>query len=121
MPFIPTALLLTCDGSLVDIDLPVDLDSRTGAYRRAVLRATLRCERFDVVALTNQWDMWIDDEGMHNHPVNPGATALAQRFGFVFQLYHGPVLLTGGPNAHGNTMPLLKDQLLGLLTTLQDL
>ncbi|MFE9881926.1 DUF3846 domain-containing protein [Streptomyces sp. NPDC005784] len=117
----PTALLLTCTGALAEIDLPFGRDGRSSADRSAVLRATLRCERFDVVALTTQWDIWIDDDGLHNHPVNAAATALARRFGFVFQLYHGPVLLTGGPDAEGNTLPLLKEQVLGLLRTLQDI
>ncbi|MGW1966386.1 DUF3846 domain-containing protein [Streptomyces sp. NPDC001935] len=117
MPPSPTALLLTCTGSLAEIDLPFGRDGRSSADRSAVLR----CERFDVVALTTQWDMWIDDDGLHSHPVNVAATALARRFGFVFQLYHGPVLLTGSPDAEGNTLPLLKEQVLGLLRTLQDI
>ena len=121
MPKIPTALLLTCDAQLVEIDLPFGHDCKSGAERRAVMRAALRCDRFDVVALTRQWDMWIDDEGLYNHPVNPAATALARRFGFTHQRYHGPVLLTGGPDAEGNTLPLLRHQVIGLLLTLADL
>ncbi|MEU9291298.1 DUF3846 domain-containing protein [Streptomyces sp. NPDC048275] len=117
----PSALLLTCGAQLVEIDLPFGHDSESSAERRAVLRAALRCDRFDVVSLTRQWDMWIDDEGMYNHPVNPAATALARRFGFTHQHYHGPVLLTGGPDAEGNTLPLLRQQLIGLLLTLEDL
>ncbi|MCW8103543.1 DUF3846 domain-containing protein [Streptomyces tauricus] len=114
-----SALLLTCNTHLVEIDLPFGTDS--SAERRAVLRAVLRCDYFDVVALTHRWDMWIDDEGQSRHPVNPAATALAQRFGFTHQRYHGPVLFTGGPDEEGNTLPLLREQLTGLLLTLQDL
>ncbi|MFG3133711.1 DUF3846 domain-containing protein [Streptomyces tendae] len=121
MPRSPSALLLTCNAQLVEIDLPIGHDSESSAERRAVLRAVLRCDRFDVVALTRQWDMWIDDEGLYNHPVNPAATALARRFGLTHQRYHGPVLLTGGPDAEGSTLPLLRQQLIGLLLTLQDL
>ncbi|MFF5011474.1 DUF3846 domain-containing protein [Streptomyces phaeochromogenes] len=121
MTRIPSALLLTCDAQLVEMELPFGHDSDSSAKRRAVLRAALRCDRFDVVPLTRQWDMWIDDEGLYNHPVNPAATALAQRFGLTHQRYYGPVLLTGGPDAEGNTLPLLRQQLIGLLLTLQDL
>jgi hypothetical protein len=117
----PSALLLTCDAQLVEIDLPFGHDDKSSAERRAVLRAALRCDRFDVVSLTRQWDMWIDDDGLYNHPVNPAATALARRFGFTHQRYYGPVLFTGGPDAEGNTLPLLRQQLIGLLLTLQDL
>ncbi|MFF4482963.1 DUF3846 domain-containing protein [Streptomyces sp. NPDC001520] len=118
MPSAPSALLLTCDGQLVEIDLPTDTTEEGSDARGAVLRATLRCDRFDVVALTTQWDMWIDDEGVFNHPVNPYATALARRFGLVHQRYHGPVLLTGGADADGHTLPLLRDQMVGLFITL---
>lgn len=121
MPKTPTALLLTCNAQLVEVDLPFSHDSEPSAERRAVLRAALRCDRFDVVALTRKWEMWIDDEGLYNHPVNPAATALARRFGYTHQRYHGPVLLTGGPDAKGNTLPLLRQQLIGLLRTLEDL
>ncbi|MGR3938429.1 DUF3846 domain-containing protein [Streptomyces sp. BRA346] len=117
----PSAFLLTGDGQLVEIDLPTAHTEEDREARAAVLRATLRCDRFDVVALTHRWDMWIDDEGQFNHPVNPFATVLARRFGFVYQDYHGPVLLTGGPDAEGNTMPLLRDQVTALLHTLADL
>ncbi|WP_413804302.1 DUF3846 domain-containing protein [Streptomyces sp. OE57] len=101
MPLTPSALLLACAGQLVEIDLPTAATEEESHARQAVLRATLRCDRFDVVALTTQWDMWIDDEGLFNHPVNPFATALARRFGFVYQDYHGPVLLTGGAERTG--------------------
>ncbi|MET9089423.1 DUF3846 domain-containing protein [Streptomyces sp. NPDC004237] len=121
MPRPSSALLLTYNSQIVEIELPVGQDPDSGVQRRAVMRAVLRCDRFDVVALTRRWDMWIDDEGLYNHPVNPAATALARRFGYTHQPYHGSVLLTGGPDADGNTLPLLRQQLVGLLHTLQDL
>ncbi|GGW69849.1 hypothetical protein [Streptomyces xantholiticus] len=45
---------------------------------------------------------------------------LAFRFGFTYQDYHGPVLLTGGADAEGETVPLSKDKLLALLTSLEE-
>ncbi|MFD3381341.1 MULTISPECIES: hypothetical protein [unclassified Streptomyces] len=35
----PSALLLTCDAQLVDIDLPFGHDDESSAERRAVIRA----------------------------------------------------------------------------------
>lgn len=116
MPRRPDALLITPEMDLVPIDLPAGSSARL-----TVMRAVIRCERVDVVALTTRMDMWIDDEGVYNHPANKLATLLARRFGFTFQTYHGPVLLTGGADADGNTLPLTKDGLLSLLTSLEDL
>lgn len=112
----PHALLLTTDAEVVEINLGAD-----GRARLAAMYALLRCTSVDVVALTSQWDMWIDDEGLYNHPVNPAASALARRFGFVHQPYHGPVLITGGADDEGDTLPLTRDSLRGLLATLGDL
>ncbi|MBT2368879.1 hypothetical protein J7E88_27065 [Streptomyces sp. ISL-10] len=49
------------------------------------------------------------------------ATLLAVRFGFTFQDYHGPVLVTGGADAEGETLALSKDKILALLTSLEEL
>ncbi|WP_189103422.1 DUF3846 domain-containing protein [Streptomyces kronopolitis] len=108
-----TALLITPEADFVQLDLPAD-----SKIQQAVKRAVMRCDRYDVVALTNTLDMWIDDEGLYNHPVNKVATAFAARFGFIWQNYHGPVLLTGGADVDGGTVPLTKDQVLAFLATL---
>ena len=111
----PGALLITPDGDLLDINLPT-----TSSERLTVMYSVIRCTTVDVVALTSRMDMWIDDEGIYNHPVNPLATLLARRFGFTWQPYHGPVLITGGADADGDTVPLDRDKLLALLTALND-
>ncbi|MGP4001572.1 DUF3846 domain-containing protein [Streptomyces sp. 8N706] len=111
----PDALLITPEADIVPVNLPADSDSRL-----TVMRSVIRCERVDVVGLTSQLDMWLDDEGLYNHPVNKLATVLAFRFGFTYQDYHGPVLLTGGADAEGETVPLSKDKLLALLTSLEE-
>lgn len=116
MPHTPGAVLITPEADIVPIDLPADSGSRL-----AVMRAVLRCDRVDVVALTDQLDMWLDDEGFYNHPVNKLATFLAIRFGFTHQPYCGPVLLTGGVDADGDTVPLTKDKAVALLTSIADL
>lgn len=115
MPATPGAILLTPDGDLVEIQLPA-----AGRDRLTVMRAVIRCQLVDVVALTDRIDMWIDEEGLYNHPVNPAATMLARRFGFTWQPYHGPVLITGGADEQGDTLPLNRDKLRALLTALDD-
>ncbi|MFI0743431.1 DUF3846 domain-containing protein [Streptomyces sp. NPDC021100] len=116
MTHTPDALLVTPQADFVPINLPGDTESRL-----VVLRSVLRCDYVDVVALTSQLDMWLDDEGLYNHPVNRIATALAARFGFVYQDYHGPVLLTGGADSEGDTLPLTRDKLLALLGIAEEL
>jgi hypothetical protein len=106
-----TAVLLTPEANIVPITLPVDGDDRL-----KVMRAVIRCDLVDVVALTSRLDMWLDDEGLYNHPVNKLATALAARHGFAWQPYHGPVLLTGGADDEGETLPLSVEQVRALLT-----
>lgn len=84
------ALVIHPDGEIVDVDL------QPGADHLALMSEHLRCNSVDCVALTDRIDMWIDDEGLYTKPVNPAATALAGRYGFTWQNYHGPVLLCGG-------------------------
>jgi Domain of unknown function (DUF3846) len=110
------AILITPEADIVPIALPTD-----PGERQAVMRAVIRCDRYNVVALTTRLDMWIDDEGIYNHPVNKLATALAVRHGFVWQPYHGPVLLTGGADSDGETVPLTTDMVRALLTSVHDI
>lgn len=94
------ALLLRCDGTMQPVTLP-------GAPHgnREAMYAAIGCTRVDVVRLAVGLDMWIDDEGLYTQPVNAPATALARCHGFTGP-YHGPVVLTGGADAHGDTRPL---------------
>lgn len=108
------AILITPESDIVPVALPVE-----PRHRQAVLRALIRCDRYDVVALTTRLDMWLDDEGIYNHPVNPLATLLGARHGRE-QPYHGPVLLTGGPDADCETLPLTPAQVRALLASLDD-
>jgi len=121
MPGIPSALLLTTTGDIVEIDLPPETDSSTdNRTRLAVMYAVLRCTTVDCIALTTAVDMWVDDEGLYHQPPNPFATALAHRYGHTWQHLHGPVLLTGGPDDDGNTLPLDLPKLRAVLTALAD-
>lgn len=52
----------------------------------------LDCRSVDVVALTDELDMWLDDEGLDRHSINAPATLIAQIYGITHQPYFGPVL-----------------------------
>ena len=110
------AILITAEADIIPIQLPTD-----PADRQAVMRAVIRCNLYDLVALTTRLDMWIDEEGLYRHPVNELATLLAARHGFNFQPYHGPVLLTGGADEDGETLPLNIDMIRALLTSVHDI
>jgi hypothetical protein len=113
----PDALLITPNGDVVEIDLPADTRSRL-----TVMYSILRCSAVDCVRPTSAIDMWIDDEGLYNHEDEPNiyATAFLAQFGQVAQMIMGPVLLTGGADEEGDTLPLTRDQLLAVFTKLAD-
>lgn len=108
------ALVVYPDGDIVEVNLQPDVD------HLALMRQHLRCRAVDCVALTDRLDMWIDDEGLDTKPVNPAATALARRHGFIWQNYHGPILLCGVDD-QGDSVNLSREQLVGLLTHLMDI
>ncbi|MFD0269554.1 DUF3846 domain-containing protein [Streptomyces sp. NPDC127106] len=116
MTIAPTALLITPEAEVIPVDLPSDSGDRLTA-----MYSLMRCDQVDVVALTDQLDMWLDDNGLYTQPVNPMATLLARRFGRTYQNYHGHVLLTGGADDEGETLPLDRDKVLAVLATLADL
>lgn len=110
------ALLIGTDGTLTPVGLPADTSARL-----QTMYDSIGCTSVDVVALTNRIDMWLDDEGLYTQPINHVATKLAQRFGRTYQPYHGPVLITGGADNEGDTLPLDTDKANALLATLADL
>lgn len=60
------ALVIHPDGEIVTVNL------NPHTHHLALMREHLDCRHIDVVALTDKLDMWIDDESLYNHPVNPG-------------------------------------------------
>ncbi|MGW3308193.1 DUF3846 domain-containing protein [Streptomyces sp. NPDC001073] len=116
MPATPGALLITPQGDIVQIDLPA-----TSSDRRAVMRAVIRCEYLAVLALTSRLDMWHDEAHRLNYEdeINEGATLLARRY-LPTACLHGPVVVTGGADEDGNTVPLDRDKLVALLTSMAD-
>lgn len=109
-----TALVVHPDGTVVDVNLNPDADNHL-----PLMYEHLRCSAVDVVALTDRLDMWLDDAGIYTQPVNPTATALARHYGFVWQPYHGPVLLCS-VDGDGASVDLDVHQVRALLTRLGD-
>ena len=108
------ALVLHPGGEIIEVNL------NPGRSHLPLMREHIGCRLVDVVALTDRLDMWIDDEGLYTQPVNPYATALARHHGFVWQPYHGPVLLCS-VDIDGNSSDLTRDQVCGLLAHLMDI
>jgi hypothetical protein len=109
-----TAIVLHPDGNIEEINLPADTRENLAAMYKAI-----GCSLVDVVRLTTTLDMWLDDEGMYTQPVNLPATALARKHGYVWQPYHGTVVLCG-VDEDGNSIDLTGDQMRGLLAHMSD-
>jgi hypothetical protein len=108
------ALVIHPDGDIMELNLPANVHDNLTTMCKVI-----GCRLVDVVALTDRLDMWLDDEGIYEQQVNPVATALARRFGYTWQDYHGPVVLCS-VDQDGNSIDLTRDQLLGLLNSLLD-
>lgn len=115
-----TGLRITVDGSVQKIEMPNNaiLDGLYGA---------IGCNLVDVVRLTDQLDMWIDDEGLYNSEVNPLATTLAHHFQSDIparyrQPYFGTAVVLGIDQDTGDTRSMLGTAELTAeqLTQLQD-
>jgi hypothetical protein len=91
-------LRVDVDGTFDAADLEQDQNDRCGA----AIRKHLGCRLFDVVAVTDEIDMWIDDEGIGdfgdvdevNAALNPLATLLVADHRPIYQPYFGAVLFT---------------------------
>lgn len=83
-----------------------DWDAPDTEARVKLLSAAVGDGLFDVVGLSQNLDMWVNDEGVYLFPVNVVATGVARRFGFTHQPYFGPVVFTGGADQEGETLPL---------------
>lgn len=82
------------------------------------------CSSVDVVRLTPQIDMWIDDEGLlkpHPPSINQLSSYIATRLGFPFQLCAGTAVFSGGVDQAGYTLPLGKPARQELLDLIDEL
>lgn len=110
-------------------DYIVEADASGLVTSRGILEALyeqIGCTKVDVVALSPEIDMWVDDEAALKPQlrVNQLASYIATRFGFPFQLYIGTVVFSGGPDARGNTTPLGRpahDRLMALIDELRSI
>ncbi|WP_249354715.1 DUF3846 domain-containing protein [Rhodococcus sp. USK13] len=104
------AVRVGLDGSLEVIDLGA------GESTGAAIRTAIGCRWFDVVRLSPDLDMWIDDEGavMADAQVNVVATEIARAYGAFWQPFCG-VVVFAAHDRHGETVGLsepVKDALL---------
>jgi hypothetical protein len=108
------ALVLHPDGDIRQIDMP-------GEPRASldVLYTAIGCRTVNVVRLTTQVGMWIDNGGPSTQPPNLVATALARLYGRTAQIYHGPAVIAGVDD-DGTSVNLTGEQAHGLLAHLQD-
>lgn len=76
----------------------------------------------DVVSLTDQVDLWVNDEGLYVCEPNPFATLVASGFGRWTQPYLGTAVFTGGVDGEGRTLSLgdeVVEALLGVVARAQ--
>ncbi|MFD7011168.1 DUF3846 domain-containing protein [Rhodococcus jostii] len=108
---IAQAVQIGVDGCLEVIDLGAR--ESTGA----ALRSAIGCCWFDVVRLTDELDMWIDDEGaiVADAEVNLMATAIARAHGAIWQPFCG-VVVFAAHDGNGATVGLSDAQRDALLT-----
>ncbi|RYD13995.1 MAG: DUF3846 domain-containing protein [Lysobacteraceae bacterium] len=95
---------------------PEVIDLGVGESTGAAIRAAIGCRWFDVVRLSPDLDMWIDDEGatLADAQVNVVATAIARAYGAIWQPFCG-VAVFAAHDRHGETVGLpepVKDALL---------
>lgn len=109
------ALKIHTDGVVTTIDLAhaEDRGSLDDLYRH------IECRSVDVVRLAPNANMWLDDEGAYNAPINEVATALARMYGMNYQpYYYGTAIITGGADEVGETLGLSHDATLMVVAAL---
>lgn len=98
------AIRIDTDGVVADLDLVgAGADSRLLDH----LYEQIGCSLVDVIELANTISVWIDDEALLTaQPFNLLATALTKVTTGTFRPVYGVVVLTGGADRDGNTLPL---------------
>jgi hypothetical protein len=113
----PVVLRVGMDGAVTRV--PFVVDERGGAG--ALFREQIGCARYDVIALDDRLDMWVDDESIAGvdlddrealaERLNVVATMIADRFGRRQPVF-GAVVIAG--LAGESAAPLDDEQLAGL-------
>lgn len=93
----------------------IDLGARESTG--SAIRSAIGCRWFDVVRLTPDLDMWVDDEGaiQADAQVNLMATAIARAHGAIWQPFCGAVVFAAH-DGNGATVGLSDAQKDALLT-----
>lgn len=105
------SLVIPADGQTSTEALPKDHTERFKAMYRLIGGD---CRLVELVALSDQFDMWVDQEGVYTQEPNTPATMLAQRFGLTWQTYHGTAIITG-PELPTGPADLTQEQVALLL------
>lgn len=119
-------LVVTPAGEVRDYTVPAG-ETRliTAGSVLQALYELIDCAAVDVVRLTPEIDMWVDDEGLlRAQRINQLASYIATRFGLPFQLYVGTAVFSGGADGAGYTRSLgqaARRALIELITELRSL
>lgn len=117
MPSTPTAVLIDLDGHTTAITLPSDPD-----LRATVIKAVTNSHSLEAVDITDSWAMWLDETGgmlgRHRRPLNPAASAMANRHGVQGGI-RGPVVITGTSPA--GTVPFTAADVAAIKVAIQQL
>lgn len=95
-----------------------EVSMKPGASDLALKREYLGRYLITRVALTSQMDMWFGADTEDTQPVNLAATALARSYGFIWRVYHGPVMLCF-VDGKGTGANLTSEQVLKLFISRQ--
>lgn len=107
-----TAMIIHPRGDVTEISF------RPGVSNVALRREHLGRYLITRVALSSQMDMWFGADAEDTQPVNLTATTLARSYGFIWRVYHGPVMLCF-IDSKGTGTNLTCEQVLRLFTSRQ--
>lgn len=118
-------LVITPAGEVRDHTVPAgETRLATASNVLQALYELIGCSSVDVVRLTPEIDMWVDDEGLlrtHTPRINQLASYIATRFGFAFQLYAGTAVFSGGVDKGGYTRSVGQEARKALLDLVDEL
>lgn len=96
-------LVVKPEGNVTDQEL-------TGERFSDAISTAIECDYFDIVRLTHDIDLFVDDSGLINgSPLNLVATVIAHCFGANIAIFGTAV--AAGTNDEGDTLPLRADQI----------